>query len=202
MHKPGKGRKTSVSSNADSHSDGTTSCGSSSRSCSDTEDNEVPKSTLTKSISHSESYNNLFKGLMLGNSQKKAAAADSTSPPHSPLLRPESEAAQIKRSLSETSLAEKYGKKDFVIGKGGQAVVRLCCPLNSTKKYAVKEFRKRRKDESQKAYVKKLIAEFCISSSLEDINVVKTIDLIQDEVNLFNNLKKLNLFCCRNINGV
>lgn len=30
--------------------------------------------------------------------------------------------------------------------------------------------------------MKKLIAEFCISSSLENVNVVKTVDLIQDEV--------------------
>ncbi|KAI8833556.1 kinase-like domain-containing protein, partial [Chytridium lagenaria] len=47
--------------------------------------------------------------------------------------------------------------------------------------YAIKEFRKRRKDETQKEYVKKLVAEFCISSTLDHPNVVKTVDLIQDE---------------------
>ncbi|KAI8811943.1 kinase-like domain-containing protein, partial [Cladochytrium replicatum] len=80
-----------------------------------------------------------------------------------------------------TSLSEKYGKKEDVLGKGANAVVRLCCPVNSDKKYAIKEFRKRRKDESQKEYVKKLVSEFCISSSLEHSNVVKTVDLIQDD---------------------
>ncbi|KAJ3030906.1 serine/threonine-protein kinase HAL4/sat4, partial [Rhizophlyctis rosea] len=70
----------------------------------------------------------------------------------------------MARSVSETSLS-KYGKKEEVLGKGANAVVRLCCPVNSDKKYAIKEFRKRRRDETQKEYVKKLIAEFCISST-------------------------------------
>ncbi|KAJ3174752.1 serine/threonine-protein kinase HAL4/sat4 [Irineochytrium annulatum] len=87
----------------------------------------------------------------------------------------------LPRSASETSLAEKYGKKEEILGRGANAVVRLCCPLNSNKKFAIKEFRKRRKDETQKEYVKKLIAEFCISSTLDHPNVVKTVDLIQDE---------------------
>ncbi|KAJ3209804.1 serine/threonine-protein kinase HAL4/sat4 [Dinochytrium kinnereticum] len=96
-------------------------------------------------------------------------------------MAPLSSAAQIPRSASETSLAEKYGKKEEILGKGANAVVRLCCPINSDRKYAIKEFRKRRKDETQKEYVKKLVAEFCISSTLDHPNVVKTVDLIQDE---------------------
>lgn len=87
----------------------------------------------------------------------------------------------LSRSGSETSLTDKWGKKEEVLGKGASAVIRLCCPVNSDKKYAVKEFRKRRKDETQKEYVKKLIAEFCISSSLDHENIIKTVDLIQDE---------------------
>jgi protein-serine/threonine kinase len=86
----------------------------------------------------------------------------------------------LHRTDSETSLTEKYGKLEDVLGKGSFATVRLCCPANSSKKYAVKEFRKKRKDETKKDYVRKLIAEFCISSSLEHENIVKTVDLIQD----------------------
>ncbi|KAI8903575.1 kinase-like domain-containing protein [Gorgonomyces haynaldii] len=86
----------------------------------------------------------------------------------------------LHRSSSETSLDEKYGKPEDVLGKGSFATVKLCCPLNSKEKYAVKEFRKRKKDESQKEYVKKLMSEFCISSSLQNDHVVKTVDLIQD----------------------
>ena len=87
----------------------------------------------------------------------------------------------VSRNLSETSLSDKYGRKENILGRGATATVRLCCPMNSKKRFAIKEFRKRRKEESQKEYVKKLIAEFCISSSLDHPNVVKTIDLIQDE---------------------
>lgn len=47
------------------------------------------------------------------------------------------------------------------------------CPLQ--------KFRKRRKNESEKEYVKKLTAEFCISSTLHHPNVVETVDLVQDE---------------------
>jgi len=43
------------------------------------------------------------------------------------------------------------------------------------------EFRKRRKNETEKEYVKKLTSEFCISSTLHHINVVETVDLVQDE---------------------
>jgi protein-serine/threonine kinase len=45
----------------------------------------------------------------------------------------------------------------------------------------LKEFRKRRKNESEKEYVKKLTSEFCISSTLHHTNVVETVDLVQDE---------------------
>ncbi|KAK7064912.1 Pkinase-domain-containing protein [Favolaschia claudopus] len=68
--------------------------------------------------------------------------------------------------------------------KGATSVVRLAHKWDRSegdKMYAVKEFRKRRKTESEKEYVKKLTAEFCISSTLHHINVVETVDLVQDE---------------------
>lgn len=43
------------------------------------------------------------------------------------------------------------------------------------------EFRKRRKNESEKEYVKKLTSEFCISSTLHHVNIVETVDLVQDD---------------------
>jgi len=69
------------------------------------------------------------------------------------------------------------------IGKGATSVVRLAHKWDRTeeKLYAVKEFRKRRKNESEKEYVKKLTAEFCISSTLHHPNIVETVDLVQDE---------------------
>lgn len=82
------------------------------------------------------------------------------------------------------SLMKKYGTCERVaIGKGASAVVRIAHKRDKSedKVYAVKEFRKRRKNESEKDYVKKLTSEFCISSTLHHINVVETVDLVQDE---------------------
>ncbi|WWD21094.1 hypothetical protein CI109_105575 [Kwoniella shandongensis] len=85
---------------------------------------------------------------------------------------------------STASLLKKYGICDrAAIGKGATAVVRLAHKWDrrEEKLYAVKEFRKRRKNETEKDYVKKLTSEFCISSTLHHPNVVETVDLVQDE---------------------
>lgn len=85
---------------------------------------------------------------------------------------------------STASLLKKYGVCDkAAIGKGATAVVRLAHKWDrrEEKLYAVKEFRKRRKNETEKDYVKKLTSEFCISSTLHHPNVVETVDLVQDE---------------------
>lgn len=104
---------------------------------------------------------------------------------------------------SNASLSKKYGVcQKVAIGKGATSVVRLAHKWDRSeeKLYAVKvrlimchifielqiylavqEFRKRRKNESEKEYVKKLTAEFCISSTLHHINIVETVDLVQDE---------------------
>ncbi|KZS90338.1 Pkinase-domain-containing protein [Sistotremastrum niveocremeum HHB9708] len=85
---------------------------------------------------------------------------------------------------STASLLKKYGVCERVaIGKGATSVVRLAHKWDRSeeKLYAVKEFRKRRKNETEKEYVKKLTAEFCISSTLHHTNIVETVDLVQDE---------------------
>ncbi|TFK28370.1 other/HAL protein kinase [Coprinopsis marcescibilis] len=85
---------------------------------------------------------------------------------------------------STVSLSQKYGVcQKVAIGKGATSVVRLAHKWDRSeeKLYAIKEFRKRRKNESEKEYIKKLTAEFCISSTLHHPNVVETVDLIQDE---------------------
>lgn len=85
---------------------------------------------------------------------------------------------------STASLSKKYGVcQKLAIGKGATSVVRLAHKWDRSeeKLYAVKEFRKRRKNESEKEYVKKLTAEFCISSTLHHVNIVETVDLVQDE---------------------
>ncbi|KAG0257182.1 serine/threonine-protein kinase HAL4/sat4 [Mortierella polycephala] len=87
----------------------------------------------------------------------------------------------------DCTLFRKYGLCDKgYIGQGATAIVRLAHKLSdkedeAEKLFAVKEFRKRRKDETEKEYIKKLTSEFCISSTLHHENVVETVDLVQDE---------------------
>ena len=89
------------------------------------------------------------------------------------------------KSPEDSSITVLYGKRDKYLGEGSFAIVRLAATVNSDKKYAVKEFRKKRSEEGQKDYFKKMIAEFCISQSLEHVNIVKTLDLIEDKVFYF-----------------
>ncbi|KXS15774.1 Pkinase-domain-containing protein, partial [Gonapodya prolifera JEL478] len=83
------------------------------------------------------------------------------------------------------SLSDKYGLIGKHLGKGANAVVRLAKKVDDWQKqptyYAVKKFRKRGKDEHKRDYIKKVIAEFCISSSLHHPNVVEAADLVKDD---------------------
>lgn len=82
-----------------------------------------------------------------------------------------------------TSLVEKYGKCHEVVGRGAFGIVRIShkkiAGSNGERLFAVKEFR-RRPEESEKKYSKRLTAEFCISSSLRHPNVIHTLDLLKD----------------------
>ncbi|OZJ05445.1 hypothetical protein BZG36_01633 [Bifiguratus adelaidae] len=85
--------------------------------------------------------------------------------------------------INGTSFAEKWGTCQEVIGKGAFGVVRIThkvdasVPGSGERLYAVKEFRKRH-FETNKAYIKRLTSEFCISSTLHHENIVKTLDLL------------------------
>ncbi|KAK6222396.1 serine/threonine-protein kinase HAL4/sat4 [Pestalotiopsis sp. IQ-011] len=80
-----------------------------------------------------------------------------------------------------STLIEKYGKCQEVVGRGAFGIVRISHKKvdNGEKLFAVKEFR-RRPEETEKKYSKRLTAEFCISSSLRHPNVIHTLDLLKD----------------------
>ncbi|KAK3505145.1 serine/threonine-protein kinase hal4 [Neurospora crassa] len=86
-------------------------------------------------------------------------------------------------STAPTTLVEKYGKCQEIIGRGAFGIVRISHKKLENglgeKLFAVKEFR-RRPEETEKKYSKRLTAEFCISSSLRHPNVIHTLDLIKD----------------------
>ncbi|CAO3583039.1 unnamed protein product [Absidia cylindrospora] len=84
---------------------------------------------------------------------------------------------------SASSFAQKWGTCQEIIGRGAFGVVRVAhkkdtsSPNSKERLYAVKEFRKRN-SESPKGYVKRLTSEFCIASTLHQINVIETLDLL------------------------
>lgn len=88
-------------------------------------------------------------------------------------------------SLDEAThvhLAKKYGKWGKVLGSGAGGTVRL---IKGTAKsggmiYAVKEFRPKRNNESQREYQKKVTAEFCVGSTLKHMNIIETVDIVSD----------------------
>ncbi|KAJ3454204.1 hypothetical protein MRS44_018098 [Fusarium solani] len=81
-----------------------------------------------------------------------------------------------------SAMVEKYGKCQEVVGRGAFGVVRISRKKlggSGDKLFTVKELR-RRPEETEKGYSKRLTAEFWISSSLRHPNVVYTLDLLQD----------------------
>ena len=96
--------------------------------------------------------------------------------------------------LNTTNLRE-YGECYKRLGKGSTAVISICRSKKvnttpstekpGTKLYAIKQFRKRNKTESEKEYMKKLTSEFCISSTFRHVNIVETIDLVLDDQNRY-----------------
>ncbi|KAJ3098276.1 serine/threonine-protein kinase HAL4/sat4 [Phlyctochytrium planicorne] len=127
-----------------------------------------------------EKGHDIFKDLLT--SRHRRAASNQPSPTTGDLP---TGGKAMQRSFSDAGMSEKYKRHDEILGKGANAVVRLAHKQDAFEGeatlYAVKEFRKRRRGEHPRDYVKKVIAEFCISSSMHHENVIETIDLIQDE---------------------
>lgn len=99
-------------------------------------------------------------------------------------LRQEKDEASEKKGGPNASptLVEKYGKCHEIVGRGAFGIVRISHKKIGgvgEKLFAVKEFR-RRPEETEKKYSKRLTAEFCISSSLRHPNVIHTLDLLKD----------------------
>jgi hypothetical protein len=83
---------------------------------------------------------------------------------------------------THAALAKKYGKWGRVLGSGAGGTVRLIKASQKTggSTYAAKEFRPRRQGESEKEYLRKVTAEFCVGVTLHHINVIETVDIVHD----------------------
>ena len=78
-------------------------------------------------------------------------------------------------------LTSKYGKLGRVLGSGAGGSVKLMRRTEDNTVFAVKEFRARHSYETEKEYVKKLTAEFCIGSALHHGNIIETLDIVQEK---------------------
>ncbi|KAI7889535.1 kinase-like domain-containing protein [Mucor mucedo] len=89
-----------------------------------------------------------------------------------------------RRHRADTASLKEYGECYRRLGQGTTAVVMVLRKLGedgrSEKLYAIKQFRKKQKQENEKEYMKKLTSEFCISSTFTHPNIVETIDLVLD----------------------
>lgn len=141
-----------------------------------------------KSSRRQEKLSDMFKGL-LGRKTEQAPEND-LSLVSSWVDTLKQEKASLNASSEKkigpnptATLVEKYGKCHEVIGRGAFGIVRISHKKiegqPGEKLYAVKEFR-RRPEETEKKYSKRLTAEFCISSSLRHPNVIHTLDLLKD----------------------
>ena len=133
------------------------------------------------------SNNQLIEPLHLENPRKNFPVVKAEKPSYNsmfkdilhPIRRKEKESYLTEPS---EKLCDKYGFcESKIIGKGATCNVRLViCRKNGDKDkvYAVKEFRKKKKSENQKQYMKRLTSEFCISSSLHHPHIIETVDLV------------------------
>ncbi|KAI8991401.1 kinase-like domain-containing protein [Mycotypha africana] len=92
---------------------------------------------------------------------------------------------QLFANQFRQNISSRYGQWGRYIGKGAGGSVRLIEQQRNKKIYAVKQFRKRFAHESEKDYIKKVTAEFCIGSTLHHPNIIETLDLIQENNNFY-----------------
>ncbi|OIW33418.1 HAL protein kinase [Coniochaeta ligniaria NRRL 30616] len=138
-----------------------------------------------KSSRRQEKLTDMFKGF-LGRKPTEQTPESDLSLVHSwvDTLKQEKEGLASDRKggpTQSTTLVEKYGKCQEVVGRGAFGIVRISHKkvASGEKLFAVKEFR-RRPEETEKKYSKRLTSEFCISSSLRHPNVIHTLDLLKD----------------------
>ncbi|KAJ4493178.1 kinase-like domain-containing protein [Lentinula lateritia] len=85
-------------------------------------------------------------------------------------------------NINHANLHKKYGKWGRVLGSGAGGTVRLIKGSQKTggAVFAVKQFRPKRKDESEKEYQTKVTAEFCVGSALSHTNIIEVVDIITE----------------------
>lgn len=112
-----------------------------------------------------------------------STAVSGTATPIGPGHFPEPNALEA----THAHLSKKYGKWGRVLGSGAGGTVRLVKASSKTggTTYAVKEFRPKRSGEDAKDYQRKVMAEFCVGVTLKHVNVIETVDILNDHGHFF-----------------
>ncbi|KAF9303171.1 serine/threonine protein kinase [Mortierella antarctica] len=84
-----------------------------------------------------------------------------------------------------TDLRKKYGKLGKVLGRGAGGTVRILSRSSDHKVFAIKQFRKRRPNESERSYVKKVTSEYCLGSTFHHPNIIETLDIVKESGNYY-----------------
>ncbi|KAK3368887.1 kinase-like domain-containing protein [Lasiosphaeria ovina] len=131
--------------------------------------------------SKNSSMADLKRFFKLGPSNKaKRTASPAASIRSNAKTPPGSRSSQIPFG-DDHGLTSKYGKLGKVLGAGAGGSVRLMKRAEDSVVFAVKEFRPRHSYETEREYVKKLTAEYCMGSSLHHGNIIETLDIVQEK---------------------
>lgn len=139
-------------------------------------------SSATLHKSHG-SMSELKRFLKLGNSTKAKRNASPAASVRSGVRTPSNhKTTQQQLPFGEDhGLVSKYGKFGKVLGAGAGGSVRVMKRSSDGTVFAVKEFRNKHSYESEKEYMKKVTAEFCVGSTLHHGNIIETLDIIQEK---------------------
>ncbi|KAI0484686.1 Pkinase-domain-containing protein [Xylariaceae sp. FL0804] len=136
-----------------------------------------PTGSVSTTYSSHGSMSNL-KRFFKGDGGHKSKKASSPAPSKSASA---SKATLQVPFADDHGLSSKYGKIGRVLGAGAGGSVKLMKRSEDNTIFAVKEFRPRHSYETEKEYVKKLTAEFCVGSALHHGNIIETLDIVQEK---------------------
>nr|CAI6419338.1 AAC_HP1_G0007640.mRNA.1.CDS.1 [Saccharomyces cerevisiae] len=82
-------------------------------------------------------------------------------------------------------VSRKYRDLDVVLGEGSGGKVKLVQRVLDNKVFALKEYRSKKKRESERKYIKNIISEYCIASTLKNPNICETLEILYEKGKIF-----------------
>ncbi|KAG0253029.1 hypothetical protein DFQ27_007718 [Actinomortierella ambigua] len=162
--------------------------------------NGSPSSSLQPSVKSSKkSLLNHVTGGVAGGERSSSNSPGATSSPKPPSVGGKGGAGEGSHGNSiETDLRKKYGKLGKVLGRGAGGTVRILSRSSDHKVFAIKQFRKRRPNESERSYVKKVTSEYCLGSTFHHQNIIETLDIVKESDSYYEVMEfaKYELFTC------